>query len=114
LYEDFTRNNSVDFVFIDQQKLIVYDRFRSVLYQQKFDNEISEKPFFVNLPDDRRYLVVATRGNQEIFLIAHDNRLNITTGQEKSNSFAIGSLNNNSEVNLITYSGRTLLNYQVY
>jgi len=114
LYEDFTRNNSVDFVFIDQQKLIVYDRFRSVLYQQKFDNEISEKPFFVNLPDDRRYLVVATRGNQEIFLIAHDNRLNITTGQEKSNSFAIGSLNNNSEVNLITESGRTLLNYQVY
>ena len=113
-YDDFIRNNSVDFVFIDNQKLVVYDRFRTILYQHEFDNEISDKPFFVNLPDDKRYLVIATRDNQEIFLIAHDNRLNISTGLERGNAFAIGSLNNNSVVNLVTYSGRTLLNYQVY
>jgi hypothetical protein len=113
LYEDFNGDRSLDFIFVDGRKLKIFDRFKKLLFSYDFDYEINIKPIFFNI--NRRQSVLGIVSDQEKTIYLFDNKGNIviSRGLVSETPFAVGSLNNNKELNLITASGNTLYNYRL-
>ncbi|MBU1010846.1 MAG: hypothetical protein KKD74_11990 [Bacteroidetes bacterium] len=114
LYEDFDENNSVDFIFLDGTKLVIFDRFRNELFSHNFDYPITTKPAFINVSATRRYLGIVSEAGREIFLIDKKGNMIISSGLAGETPFAVGSLHDNSEINLVTGIANTVYNYLIY
>jgi hypothetical protein len=114
LYEDFNRNSSVDFIYLDGNKLLIFDRFRKELFNYTFRHTIVTKPVFFNVTRRNRLLGIVSETSKEIFLIDKDGRMIISSGLVGETPFAVGSLHNNNEVNLVTGVGDMLYNYTIY
>jgi hypothetical protein len=113
-YYDFKKNNSIDFLFIDGNKLHIYDRFKKLLYAYEFKSEIDQKPWFANLPNDKKLLVITDSKNEEMYLFDNDGKMIVSSGLIGNNPFNVGSLGATEEMNLITIKDSTLYNYLVY
>ncbi|KAF0129380.1 MAG: hypothetical protein FD155_2608 [Bacteroidetes bacterium] len=114
LYEDFTQNRSVDFIFLDGNKLLIFDRFRKVLFEYSFKNEILTAPRFYPVSQAQRMLCVVDDAAKEVYLIDKNGRMLISSGLEYDTPFAVGSLYGTEEIQLITGSGNKVICYQVY
>ncbi len=114
LYEDFNRNNSVDFIYLDGNYLTIFDRFRKELFSYQFRHTIVTKPVFFNVTRQKRLLGIVSEASREIFLIDRDGRMIISSGLVGETPFAVGSLHNNNEINLVTGVGDLLYNYMIY
>jgi hypothetical protein len=113
-YYDFKKNNSVDFLFIEGNKLHIYDRFKKLLYAYEFKSEIDQKPWYALLPDNKKLLVITDSKNNEMYLFDHDGKMIISSGLINQNPFNVGSLGTTDEMNLVTIKDSTLYNYLVY
>jgi hypothetical protein len=113
-YYDFKRNNSVDFLFIDGNKLHIYDRFKKLLYAYEFKSEIDQKPWYATLPNNKKLLVITDSQNDEMYLFDNDGKMIVSSGLINRNPFNVGSLGTTDEMNLITIKDSTLYNYLVY
>lgn len=113
LYEDFDANQDKDFIYLDGRSLQVFDRFKKVLYEHEFDAEISSKPFFFDCSRNKRLLCVVSEKARELYMIDKDGKLQASSGLVGDAPFAIGSLHDNNEINLVTGVGNALFNYVI-
>ncbi len=113
-YEDFKRNNSTDFIFIDGAKLQVFDRFKKVLFTYNFKSEIDTQPWYKDLSNGKRFLIINDTKNDEVFLFDNDGKMIISSGLIGNHTFDIGCLGSSAEMNLITIKDSTVYNYLVY
>jgi hypothetical protein len=58
-------------------------------------------------------LGVVVSGENTIYLFDKKGNILVSKGLTGSTPFTVGSLNNNSEINLISASGNTLYNYRL-
>lgn len=113
LYEDFDGNGAKDFVFVDGNKLTVFDRFKKVLFKYTFKYDILIKPVFFNLGKNKRGMAVVSNIENTIYIFDKNANTNISKGLIGDTPVTIISLKNNRDINLITGSGNTLLNYRI-
>ena len=113
IYEDFDGNGSKDFVFVDGNKLTVFDRFKKVLFKYTFKYDIQVKPVFFNLEKNKRVLAVVSNIENTIYIFGKNGNTKISKGLIGETPITIISLKNNRDLNLITGSGNTLLNYRI-
>jgi len=113
LYEDFDGNGTKDFVYLDGNKLTVFDRFKKVLFKYTFKYDIQVKPVFFNLDKNKRILAVVSNIENTIYIFDKNGNTNISKGLIGETPITIISLKNNRDLNLITGSGSTLLNYRI-
>lgn len=64
VYADFNNDHDPDFIFADARKLVVYDRFKKVMLQHTFSEEVAEKPVMLEIPGKGSQLIVKTQKNQ--------------------------------------------------
>lgn len=114
LYEDFNGDQDPDFIYLDGQDLKVFNRFKNELFSHHFDVEISTKPVFFNISRSKRLLGVVSENAREIALIDRQGRMIVNSGLVGETPFAVGSLRNGQEINLITGVGDALYNYVIY
>lgn len=114
LYEDFNGDLDPDFVYLDQRELHVYDRFKNVLFAHQFDVDIVTKPVFFPITRNKRLLGIVSEKAREIYLIDRKGKMIVNSGLVGETSFAVGSLHNDQEINLITGVGNVLYNYVIY
>ena len=114
LYEDFNGDQDPDFIYLDGQDLKVFDRFRKELFSHHFDVEITTKPVFFNITRNKRLLGIVSEKAREIYLIDRKGNMIVNSGLVGETPFAVGSLNNNQEINLITGVGNALYNYAIH
>ena len=114
LYEDFNGDQDPDFIYLDGQDLHVFDRFKKELFTHHFDMEITTKPMFFNITRNKRLLGIVSENAREIYLIDRKGNMIVNSGLVGETPFAVGSLNNNQEINLITGVGNALFNYAIY
>lgn len=67
LYDDFSGNGNMDFIYLDQNKLIVFDRFKEKLIQYVFQHTISQKPVLQKL-NSKVVLLVLDETKKELYL----------------------------------------------
>lgn len=113
LYEDFDGNQDPDFIYLDQNTLHIYDRFRKELFTYQFNSDIETKPIFYNISRNKRLLGVVSEKAREIYLIDNKGKMIVGSGLAGETPFAVGSLNSNQEINLVTGVGSMLVNYYV-
>ncbi|MBS4060985.1 MAG: hypothetical protein KG029_11355 [Bacteroidetes bacterium] len=114
LYEDFSQNRSLDFIYLDGADLKIFDRFKTLIFSHKFKNTIHTKPVFFNIDARKRLLGVVDEAAKEIYLIDKDGKMIIGSGLTGNTPFAVESLYSNEEINLITGNENMLINYQIY
>lgn len=113
LYNDFNGNQNKDFIYVDTNRLIVINRFKDVLFSYEFPSAITIKPVFFHLAKNQNVLGIVDSKEKTVFLFDKNGNTIISNGLVGENPFTVGSLNNNDEINLITSSGNTLLNYEI-
>ena len=113
LYEDFNSNQDPDFIYLDGKNLWVFDRFKNILFDYSFDVEIITKPVFFSISRNKRMLGVVSENSREIYLIDNKGNMSVSSGLVGETPFAVGSLHNNNEVNLVTGVGSALYNYVI-
>ena len=114
LYEDFNGDQDPDFIYLDNRELKVFDRFRNPLFTYKFDVDIVTKPVFFRITRNKRLLGVVSEKAREIYLIDRKGNMIVNSGLVGETPFAVGSLHNDQEINLITGVGNALYNYTIY
>ncbi len=114
LYEDFNQDGNTDFVYLDGNELHIFDRFKKDLYSYTFKNNIVTKPRFINITKRKRLLGIVSENAREIYLIDKNGKMIISSGLTGETPFAVGSLHDGDEINLITGLGNTLYNYVIY
>jgi hypothetical protein len=113
LYDDFNGDGYKDFIFVDKNKLQVFDRFKKLLFSYTFDQNITVQPEFFKLGNRQRVLGIVASKEKTIYLFDSKGNILINKGLTGETPFTVGSLNNNSEVNIITATGNMLYNYRI-
>ncbi len=113
LYDDFNGDGNKDFIFVDKNKLQVFDRFKKLLFSYTFDQNITVQPEFFSLGDRQKVLGIVVSKEKTIYLFDSKGNILINHGLTGETPFTVGSLNNNREVNIITATGNTLYNYRI-
>ena len=114
LYEDFNGDKDPDFIYLDHNDLHVYDRFRKELFFCHFDTDITVKPVFFNITRNKRLLGIVSKKSREIYLIDKKGKMIVNSGLVGETPFAVGSLHNDQEINLVTGVGNALFNYAIH
>ena len=114
LYEDFDGDQDPDFIYLDGKDLHVFDRFKKELFAYHFDVDIHTKPVFFNITRNKRLLGIVSGEAREIYLIDRKGRMIVNSGLVGETPFAVGSLHNNQEINLVTGVGNALFNYAIH
>ena len=114
LYEDFNGDKDPDFIYLDHNDLHVYDRFRKELFSYHFDTDITVKPVFFNITRSKRLLGIVSEKAREIYLIDKKGKMIVNSGLVGETPFAVGSLHNDQEINLVTGVGNALFNYAIH
>ena len=113
LYEDFNNDGWKDFIFIDNRKLLVFDKFKKILFQYTFHSNIVTPPVFFKLGKGKKVLGVVASGEKTIYLFDKNGNTLVSKGLVGETPFTVGSLKNNREVNLVTAAGKVLYNYRI-
>ncbi len=113
LYDDFNGDGNKDFIFVDKNRLKVFDRFKKLLFSYTFKENITIQPEFFSLGDRQRVLGIVASKEKTIYLFDNKGNILINRGLTGETPFTVGSLNNNREVNIITATGNTLYNYRI-
>ncbi|MBR4390861.1 MAG: hypothetical protein IKT08_01995 [Bacteroidales bacterium] len=114
LYEDFNGDKDPDFIYLDGKELHVFDRFKKELFAYQFDIDITTQPVFFNITRNKRLLGIVSEKSREIYLIDRKGKMIVNSGLVGETPFAVGSLNNDQEINLITGVGNALFNYVIH
>ncbi|MBG0782648.1 MAG: DUF3352 domain-containing protein [Bacteroidales bacterium] len=114
LYEDFNQDGNIDFIYLDGDELQIFDRFKKDLFRFKFKNTIVTKPRFFNITKRKRLLGIVSEASREIYLIDKNGKMIISSGLTGETPFAVGSLHDSDEINLVTGVGNMVYNYVIY
>jgi hypothetical protein len=111
LYSDINGDQSMDFIFVDGNKLTVYDRFKKIILEFELqDNAMSNPVVFKNIRNEI-FLSVVTTGEKKISVFNKDGRMFTSLAINGNTPFVIGSLNNDDKTNLVTGYGNKVINY---
>ncbi len=113
LYEDYNKDGHKDFIYLDGNKLRIYDRFKKPIFTYDFKTTITKKPEFYNLSKSESLLGIVSCTTQEIFLFNKRGEVIISKGLIGETPFVIQRLKNNRDLNLIVGSGSSLYNYVI-
>jgi hypothetical protein len=113
LYEDFNGDKSNDFIFVDDNKLLVFDKFKNVLFSYKFNHPIFIKPSFFALGRRKKALGIVVAQEKTIYLFDQNGNTIISNGLVGEIPFTVTSSNNKKDINLLTGAGSVLFNYRI-
>lgn len=111
LYEDFDNRGGKDFIFLDGNKLTVFDRFKNVMFSHNFENEIHSSPVIIPVSGREKLIGVVSEESGKIYLFDRQGKLLSTPDHIGKTRMLIGSLNRDGQLNLISGSGNTIYNY---
>ncbi len=113
--EDIDRNGKPDFLFLDKNKLIVYNNKKEALFSHQFDNDIILPPIIFTFPNNVCKIGISNTFAEKVFLFNADGSLYKDFPLEGNSPFSIGHFDNSSlRFNLLVGGkGNFLYNYAV-
>jgi hypothetical protein len=111
LYEDFDNKAGKDFIYLDGNKLTVFDRFKNVVFSWEFENEIESRPVIIPVSSREKIIGVVSAERGKIYLFDRNGNLLSTPDHVGKTQVLIGSLKRDGQLNMIVGSGNTIYNY---
>lgn len=113
LYDDFNNDGVIDFIYVDGNKLTIFNRFKNVIFSYRFNGDIVTKPEFFNLSKRKKVLGIVSETEHKIYLFDENGKVTISKNLIGETPFAISDLQHNGEVNLIVGDRNNVLNYKL-
>lgn len=110
-YIDLNNDQKKEYVYIDDNKIRIYDQNLVPLCNYTFPSEITEEPDFIEISKNNYAIGISCGKIKKIYLTQSNCSLYSGFPLEGSTSFSISSLNNNESLNLIVGLDRTIYNY---
>lgn len=110
-YEDFDQDDHLDFMYLQENNLIVYNRFKKIISEHHFEEKIVQAPVLFKWAG-RLYMGVIFDVAGEIRIYDFQGRRFQDQHINGNRPFVVGSLDNGS-LNLITGKGRKVMNYEL-
>ncbi len=113
LYEDFTGNGAKDFIYLDKNRLVVFDRFRKKILEHIFSSSPNAKPEIFTTSKGRKILGVVCPDEYRIYLFDKDGLIEGKKFRGRT-PFCCGKIRNsaNAPYVLVSGAGENLI-YQV-
>lgn len=111
LYEDFNKKDGKDFIYLDNNKLIVFDRFKNIIMEHEFKQEMHSSPVIIPVSPTDNIIGVVSGNSNKIYLFDDNGNILSTPDMLGQTQILVGSLLNDGQLNLIAGSGNTLYNY---
>jgi len=109
LYEDLTKDDSKDFIFVDQYRLKVLDRFKETIVEYPFPGIVTEPPLTFKSAGGEILIGVISAG--KLFFFNQNGEVYKGNNFTGNTPFIVGSLNNDGKINLLIGEGNRLVNY---
>jgi hypothetical protein len=109
LYEDISKDDSKDFIYIDQNKLKVYDRFKETILEYEFPGIVTTPPVTFKLRGGEILIGVVAAG--KIYFFNQNGEVYKGNNFTGNTPFTTGSINSDGKLNIIIGSGNKLANY---
>lgn len=113
LYEDFDNNGHRDFIFLDMNRLVIFDRFKKLIFEYTFPENITSAPKVFENSDGKKLIGVVLAGASKLYLFDSDGEATITSGLFAETPFTVGSLERNGILNLVAGADRIIYNYVI-
>ena len=110
-YEDFNGDDHNDFIFVDRNRMIVYDRFKKVIMEQQLAEVVTREPVLFSWAG-RKYLGIVLDAAGEIHVFDHQGRRFQDLYLSGNIPFVTGTLEE-GHLSLITGKDRHVLNFQL-
>lgn len=111
MYEDFNNDHSKEYIFLDNNKLNVFNTDLKPICSYTFPSEISTAPEFIKDAGGNGFIGVVSVKAKKIYLLRQDCSLKDGFPLNGTTPFVIGSLNNDGSLNLLVGLERTVYNY---
>lgn len=109
LYADFNKDNEMDFIYLDEKKLRIYDKFKKLVLTFDFNNPILMKPALFSF-NNKIFLGVVDQTEKQLYLFNKNGLLKDKT-RKGNTPFITGKLNQNGAPSLIIGLDKSVYNY---
>lgn len=111
LYEDFNNDKIMEYIFVDNNKVNVYDDGLKLLFSYAVPSEVSATPVYYKEIAGKGSLGLVSKKANKIYLLKPDCSLANGFPLNGTTPFTISSLNNDGAFNLVVGSENTIYNY---
>ncbi len=111
LYEDFNADGTKDFIFLDSNKIVVYNEKHALIASLNFPYPIASDLVIMKKAGKKAIVGAYSVSAQKIYIITPDGLIKEGFPLRGNTSFFIESLHNNSELNLVVGFGKSVINY---
>ncbi len=114
-FEDLNSDGQMDYIYLDEKKLLAYDQKGVIIFTQKLDQQISSPPELFKFPDNKRKIGVCVSSENKLYLFNSDGSLYPGFPLNGNSTFKINFQENpGGSFNLITGTQDGYLNnYQI-
>ena len=111
IYDDFNSDKKRDYIFLDDDSLVVYDQTATQIFTRKFNHTIGLPPELFTFPDKSRKIGIADSSENRIYLFNPDGSLHKGFPLDGNSRFMPGfSGSGNNQFNLIAVTSDGYLN----
>ncbi|MCF8303324.1 MAG: hypothetical protein K9I94_08645 [Bacteroidales bacterium] len=112
-YVDMDNDNSEDFVYLDGDRLIAFDRFKNVIVEHRFQSPIINAPLFRENTPYGNILAVMDNQHEYVQLFNKSGAMFPRLEFKANTGMALGNLNNDDKLHLVTSYRNKVLVYSL-
>lgn len=109
-YERFNDDRHYDFIYFDKGKLVVYDRFKNIILENQFDEEVFTTPEVIRY-NQTTAIKFTSLSKEQCYLVTQEGLAEEVTGLKATTSFDIGKLKQYGKTTVIAGDGEKLVKY---
>jgi hypothetical protein len=109
-YERFNEDRHYDFIYFDKGRVVIYDRFKNVLYENNFGDHVYTQPEIISYRNNTA-LKFTSLSDSKCYLITKDGLVEDISGPETTTSCAVGQLKRYGKTTVIAGNEKKLVKY---
>ncbi len=107
-YEDFNSNKDPDFIFLDNGKIVVFDRFKKILFSYDFGDGVTIKPSLLKQDDQKLMLMIKTDKSGSVYLLSDDSMFKLDHNLSAQEGIFAYIFRNEPWIYFLELAGKTL------
>jgi len=114
-YIDINGDNKQEFIFLNKNEIVVFDRNNTEIFSYKFNNTISDAPMLWNISEKQVKIGVVSRSENKIYLFDANGKFTEKFPHEGNTPFIILQFDKNEDFSVITGNQKQYLyKYPLY
>lgn len=111
---DYNMDGAVDFAFIDENKIFIYNESKEVLFEKEFDFNLSDLTSIISTNSDSTKLFFKNTSDNSLLVLTPDGNISERKDIIANDRFYVYKATKSNQIRLITVNNRILGNFLIY